>query len=351
MAGRPIRDGRGTTLTDLRHNRHVCVEMRRRYRADALDPARVADFVSAALLSVLSPSDWQVTADVELVAAQYAQALAHRVKGGSAVVEVAVHSTHVELVVSASDPEWVTERVRVRPRRPFAATFACDLPEPRRPVLARPVLWSALGRARVETSWADTWGALHDITQGIRLAGEDPLATLDAVADGVLTATAFTVAAVNVVVGAGLEVCAVGGSAEARATLLGVVEPAEEWAKLIDNAVVWGTLLFAPHDADLPSNDAMTSWTPSGDVPADPELWHPDDALFAPLYSSTDTLLGVLSVDLPPGAPRPGVTDLERLEVFAEHAASAVERAQDLHRAALGAPQHQRPSSRSTSAT
>ena len=306
----------------------MCVRIRREYRVEAINPLRVADFVAAALLSVLTPADWQVTADVELVAAQYMAALAGQSTAGTAYVEVVVHSTYVELVVGATDPGWVTEQVRLRPRRPFAATFDCELPAPRRPVPPRPVLWPALGRPRAESSWAETWQTLHEITQGIRLVGDDLAGTLDAVAAGVLTATTFTVAAVNVVLDDGdLQVLAIRGSDEARDAMLGVVGSRRQWDGLIDSATAWGTLCFASHDTAVADGDAVPSWSAAGDAPTDPDRWHPDDALIAPLFASDDSLLGVLSVDLPLGTPRPGVADLERLEVFAEHAASAIERA------------------------
>ena len=70
----------------------MCVQIRRQYRVETLDPRRVADFVAAALMSVLSPADWQITADVEDVAARYTQALVERVHDGIAEVEVVAHA-------------------------------------------------------------------------------------------------------------------------------------------------------------------------------------------------------------------------------------------------------------------
>jgi diguanylate cyclase (GGDEF)-like protein len=63
------------------------------------------------------------------------------------------------------------------------------------------------------------------------------------------------------------------------------------------------------------------------EVGADPEAWHPEDALFAPLVASDGSRLGVLSVDLPPGGRRPTPATCRALEAFAISAALAVEHA------------------------
>jgi diguanylate cyclase (GGDEF)-like protein/PAS domain S-box-containing protein len=55
--------------------------------------------------------------------------------------------------------------------------------------------------------------------------------------------------------------------------------------------------------------------------------WHPEDALFAPLYAASGELVGVLSVDLPRDGRRPGALQRELLEMFAAQAGIAIDNA------------------------
>jgi hypothetical protein len=314
----------------------MCVTFRREYAAGSVSTGRAAHFAGAAVLSVLTPADWQISQDVELAVEQCLEAFAREDTAGSSVeVEVVVHATHVEIAIGSDAADWVTDRVRLRPRRPFATAVACRLPGPRPEPAPRPTLWPALA-TRSDATWAGTYEALHEVTQSIRLGVRDLIATLDAVAAGVVKATPFTFAVVNLVRTEGerigdFEVVAAEGDAELRKTMLGVVEPAALWGDLIARGRRWGSLRFLPGTDPLPSNTVMTTWVPAdapaADEPFDPDRWNPLDALIAPLYSSEGLCLGALSVDLPATAPRPDAGDLERLEVFADHAASAIERA------------------------
>jgi diguanylate cyclase (GGDEF)-like protein/PAS domain S-box-containing protein len=65
-----------------------------------------------------------------------------------------------------------------------------------------------------------------------------------------------------------------------------------------------------------------------------PDAWHPDDELFAPLWSRDRSLLGILGVDLPRHGRRPGPVQRAMLELFALQAAAAIENAR-LHADAL----------------
>ena len=64
-----------------------------------------------------------------------------------------------------------------------------------------------------------------------------------------------------------------------------------------------------------------------------PDAWHPDDALFAPLRGSDGSLLGVLSVDEPISGRKPSGDEIDVLVAVSEHAALAVEAAQEAARA------------------
>src|SRR5581483_6251800 len=69
---------------------------------------------------------------------------------------------------------------------------------------------------------------------------------------------------------------------------------------------------------DWDSLDGST-YTPDLKVSDDPNAWHPEDALFAPMRGADGSLLGILSVD--------------ELVAVSEHAALAVEAAQEATRA------------------
>jgi diguanylate cyclase (GGDEF)-like protein/PAS domain S-box-containing protein len=59
----------------------------------------------------------------------------------------------------------------------------------------------------------------------------------------------------------------------------------------------------------------------------EPDGWHPLDALYAPLYSPSHELVGILSVDLPPGGRRPDAQVRLLLEMFAAQAGVAINNA------------------------
>jgi diguanylate cyclase (GGDEF)-like protein/PAS domain S-box-containing protein len=58
-----------------------------------------------------------------------------------------------------------------------------------------------------------------------------------------------------------------------------------------------------------------------------PDAWHAQDALFVPLYSPSDDLVGMLSVDLPHDRRRPGRLQQQMLEMFAAQAGIAIDNA------------------------
>lgn len=157
----------------------------------------------------------------------------------------------------------------------------------------------------------------------------DLQATLDAVVQGVVDDLGFQVAVVNLVRPDGdLEVVAVAGSDEAIAQLHGQRGPRADWDTLLAVADPIGELRFVDHRSTAwRHDDAIPTWVPQVGESDDEDAWHADDALFAPLTSISDGLIGVLSVDLPVGGRRPGAEQLELLEMFAAQAQLAIENA------------------------
>ena len=177
--------------------------------------------------------------------------------------------------------------------------------------------------------------ALQHLQELVRRLGTglDLAATLEAVSQAVVDVLDFEVAVVSLVADDGaLEVVAVAGNDDARRALLGNRGPRAAWDELIAMARPWGGLCFLDHE-DVVEVE-IESWVPSVAVVDHPDAWHPDDELFAPLWSRDRSLLGVLGVDLPRHGRRPGPAQRALLELFALQAAAAIENAR-LHADAL----------------
>src|SRR3954471_15154138 len=148
--------------------------------------------------------------------------------------------------------------------------------------------------------------------------------TLQAVVEGVVEGVGFDVAALSFARSDGtFETLAVAGPEDARLALLGRVQPPDTYDTEFSYAERWGALRFVPHDRVSPEILSV-GWIPDIAAPEQPDAWHPLDALFAPLYSPTGELLGMLSVDLPLDGQRPGPLQRELLEVFATQAGIAL---------------------------
>ncbi len=172
--------------------------------------------------------------------------------------------------------------------------------------------------------------ALHAVTKRVH-ASLDLTETLEAVAEGIVEAAGFGLAALNLAESNGdYRTVAVAGSDELRSELLGSVGSAENWRELFRRSERWGSLYFVDHRTGVP--ESLYVWTPDIEASEDPGMWHPQDCLFAPLMAPSGEWLGVLSVDLPAGLRRPGPEQQEILALFAEHAAIAIQHAR-LHSA------------------
>ncbi|MEV6600974.1 diguanylate cyclase [Actinoplanes sp. NPDC051346] len=171
---------------------------------------------------------------------------------------------------------------------------------------------------------------LHAVTKRVH-ASLDLTRTLEAVACGVVEAAGFGLAAVNLAEPNGdYTTVAVAGSDDLRRDLLGTRGSAESWQELFRRSERWGALYFVDHRTGVP--ESLYTWTPDIEATDDPDGWHPEDCLFAPLMAPSGEWVGVLSVDLPEGLRKPGPEQQEILALFAEHAAIAIQHAR-LHSA------------------
>jgi PAS domain S-box-containing protein len=128
-------------------------------------------------------------------------------------------------------------------------------------------------------------------------------------------------------------VATVYGSEDARTMLLGQVSDVSEWEPLLDQRFLQrGAYVVPAGEFDWDQLGGST-YTPDIAVPSDPSLWHPDDALFAPMRGPDGSLLGILSVDEPISGRRPSGDEIDVLVAVSEHAALAVQAAQEATRA------------------
>jgi diguanylate cyclase (GGDEF)-like protein len=150
---------------------------------------------------------------------------------------------------------------------------------------------------------------------------------LDLLAQTIVDALGFGVAAVNIARPDGsLEVISVAGDQQAKEMLLGTVDSAEVWDRMLAVSEPWGRLHYADHRNEA-ANVEMLTWVPDIVPIVAQDAWHPEDALFAPLISADGSRLGILSVDLPRDGRRPDPATCRALEAFAVSTALAIEHA------------------------
>lgn len=175
---------------------------------------------------------------------------------------------------------------------------------------------------------------LLEVTRLVR-AGEELPELLAAIARSVSDSLAFRTVVINLYRREwdDFVVSTVYGSDDAREALLGQVRQVSDWEPLLDQRfLLRGAYLVPEGEFDWDAHGGM-AFTP--DLPAtdDPQAWHPSDALFAPMRGSDGRLLGILSVDEPISGRKPSGDEIDVLVAVSEHAAAAVEAAQDAARA------------------
>ena len=119
------------------------------------------------------------------------------------------------------------------------------------------------------------------------------------------------------------------GSDDARDVLLGQTSSTADWAPLLDPRFERRGAYHVKEGEYDWSQDPLTTWVPSMSVSADPDAWSPEDALFVPLRSAAGDVLGILSVDEPADGRRPDDEKLDLVVGVAQHAALALEHAQE----------------------
>jgi len=173
---------------------------------------------------------------------------------------------------------------------------------------------------------------LLEVTRLVRTSDELP-ELLQAIARTVSDSLAFRTVVINLYRPEWDDfiVTTVYGSDEAREALLGQVRQPKDWEPLLDQRFLQRGAYLVPYgEFDWSEHEAFTPDLPVAD---DPNAWHPEDALFAPMRAPDGRLLGILSVDEPISGRKPSGDEIDVLVAVSEHAALAVQAAQEAARA------------------
>jgi diguanylate cyclase (GGDEF)-like protein len=167
---------------------------------------------------------------------------------------------------------------------------------------------------------------LLEVTRLVRTVEHLPV-LLDAIARVVSESLGYRTVVINLYRPAWNDflVTTVHGSADAQEALLGGVRRTDEWEQLLsDRFDQRGAYVIPAGSIDW--GELPLSYVPTAERTGD---WDPEDAMFVPLRHSDGHLVGVLSVDEPLSGRRPTDDELDVLVAFAEHAAIAVQSAQE----------------------
>ena len=130
-------------------------------------------------------------------------------------------------------------------------------------------------------------------------------------------------------------VTTVHGNDAARSILLGQVRTWEEWSPLLQPAFERrGAFVVPAGEYDWDARLGDRSYVPDSTPGRGDNGWQPEDALSLPMRHAGGHLLGLLSSDEPVSGRRPTDEELDVLVALAEHAALAVQSAQEANQAA-----------------
>ena len=176
-------------------------------------------------------------------------------------------------------------------------------------------------------------GALSRLAELMRRvnSSSDTADVLEEIAGGVVDVLGYGVAAIARLEGDTLVMTNVVGPPDVVRQILHRCTPAEQILDEFRKADKWGILRFVP--AGRMSDERLrAAWIPDFEPDDDPGAWHPQHALYAPLYSADGELLGNMAVDLPPDNRIPAAPDRELLEMFAVQAGVALSNARERER-------------------
>ena len=176
-------------------------------------------------------------------------------------------------------------------------------------------------------------GALSRLAELMRRVNSstDTEVILEEIAHGVVDVLGYGVAAIARLEGDALVMTHVAGPPEVVAQILHRRTPADQILDEFREADKWGILRFVPAGR-MSAARLQAAWIPEFQPAVDPDAWHPEHALYAPLYSAGGELLGNMAVDLPADGRVPDEADRELLEMFAVQAGVALSNARERER-------------------
>ncbi len=176
-------------------------------------------------------------------------------------------------------------------------------------------------------------GALSRLAELMRRvnSSSDTEDILEEIAHGVVDVLGYGVVAIARLEGDVLVMTNVAGPPEVVAQILHRRTPAEQILDEFREADKWGILRFVPAGR-MSQERLQAAWVPEFEPHDDPDTWHPEHALYAPLYSASGELLGNMAVDLPSDGRVPDGADRELLEMFAVQAGVALSNARERDR-------------------
>lgn len=191
----------------------------------------------------------------------------------------------------------------------------------------------SVGRQKVTSSNISPLRGLLEVTRLLR-AREDLPALLDAVARTISETLGFRTVAVNLYRPAwdDFEVSTVHGNEGARAALLGNTRDGAHLAVLLSERFARRGAYYIPRGA-VDWDSLGPSYTPAGERLEHADAWDPEDALLVPMRDSGGDLLGMISIDEPVSGRVPTDDELDLLVALADHAALAVEEANETRNA------------------
>jgi signal transduction histidine kinase len=181
-----------------------------------------------------------------------------------------------------------------------------------------------------ESPRAEGFRRLYELMRRVN-SSTDLSEVLDEIARGVVEVLGYGIAAIARLEGDTFVMTTVAGPREVREQIIGRRTPVASIFNEFAQADEWGVLRFVPHDR-MPDALENSAWVPDFEPGTTADAWHPLDALYAPLYSATEQLLGNMSVDLPPGNRIPNREERELLEMFVVQAGLAMYNAQQRER-------------------
>lgn len=181
----------------------------------------------------------------------------------------------------------------------------------------------------------DSLGAVRRLSELMRRvnSSSDTDDVLEEIVHGVVDVLGYGVAAIARLEGDSLIMSHVAAPDEVVAQLVGRRTPAARILDEYQQADRWGILRYVPRGRMSPER-LRAAWVPDIEPGEGEDAWHPEDALYAPLYSGTGELLGNMAVDMPPHNRIPDGIDRELLEMFVVQAGLALSRARERDRLA-----------------